>query len=339
MSLAHIHDSPKQLGAKCINAQKTTALDVCQKLINAIFDHEAENTDSYDFLKFSFYTHLSNLTYKAIGSIYDKNYDKCNQATLQRSKILSSDFFRDFNIVIAPLGHFPRLFYGDEYFGDILGVEFLGNESHDMYAWMNVSERLDNNHPMHLPPHITTSYDNLLNPIHIVEFCIFLDLLKGKFRNLSHSEKINAESYDTYCIVYHYAGCNELKVKSAEDAHFYKELMSYQYQVEFDEIDTGDEVKYYITENKKAFQMQHLSIIDTGKRSAWWESFKRSHSEICKKEYDYKSLKDETHILARCEYYDKNIITGRKELVILHQSSYPHYLMTKTSKLKTLIEP
>lgn len=193
--------------------------------------------------------------------------------------------------------------------------------------------------PMHLPPHLTASYDNLLNPINIVEFCIFQDLLKGKFRNLSHSEEINAESYYTYCIVYHYAGCNELKVKSVKDAHFYKELISYQYQVEFDEINIGDEIECYVVENNKAFQMQHLWIVDKGNGPEWWESFKRSHSEICKKEADYKSFEDETHILARCEYYDKSCITGRKELVILHQSSYPHYLMTKTSKLKTLIEP
>lgn len=148
LSLTQALDSPQQLVANCINAQKTTALDVCQKLVNAIFDRETKNTDSYDFHKFSFHTHLCNLTYKAIGSIYDRNYVECKQATLLRSKILSSDFFRNFNIVIAPLGHFPRHFYGNEYFGDILGVDFIGNEGQNMYAWMNVSERLDNKHPM-----------------------------------------------------------------------------------------------------------------------------------------------------------------------------------------------
>lgn len=193
--------------------------------------------------------------------------------------------------------------------------------------------------PMHLPPHVTALYDNLFNPINIIEFCTFKDLMNGKFRNLPHSDKINAENYFTYCIVYHYSGCNDIKVKSVKDAHFYKELISYQYQVEFDDINIGDEIECYITENSKAFHMQHLSIIDIGKGPAWWDSFKRSHSEICEGENDYKSLEDETHIFARCEYYDKSVITGRKELVILHQSSYPHYLMTKTSKLKTLLEP
>lgn len=147
-SLIHLHDFPRYLVANCINSQKTLALDVCQKLINAILNRKVENTDDYDFHKFSFLTHICNLTYEAIGSIYDKNYDKCKQATLLRSKILSSDFFRSFNIVIAPLGHFPRHFYGDEYFDDLFGVEYLGNEGHNIYAWMNVSERLDNKHPM-----------------------------------------------------------------------------------------------------------------------------------------------------------------------------------------------
>lgn len=192
--------------------------------------------------------------------------------------------------------------------------------------------------PMHLPPHVTASYDRLFNPITIIEFCTFEDLLHGKFRNLPHLD-INTKNYRTYCIVYYHNGCSELKVVGAKEAHFYKILKSYEYQVGFDEINIGDEIECYVTENNKAFQMQHLWIIDKGKGSRWWELFKRSHSDFCEKENDYKSLEDETHIFARCEYYDKSIITGRKELVILHQSSYPDYLMTKTSKLKTLIEP
>lgn len=139
---------PPVLASNGIVSQRTSALDICQKLINAILDRKTENMDGYDFHKFSFFSHICNLTYKAIGSIYDRNYDKCKQATLLRSKILSSDFFRNFNIVICPLGHFPKHFYGDEYFGDIFGVEYLGNEGRNMFAWMNVSEKFDGKHPM-----------------------------------------------------------------------------------------------------------------------------------------------------------------------------------------------
>lgn len=193
--------------------------------------------------------------------------------------------------------------------------------------------------PMHLPPHLTASYDNEFNPINIIEFCTFKDLLKGKFHNLPCIEKVTTGNYYTYCIVYHYNECNELRFKEAKSAHFYKELRSYQYQVDFDDIDIGDEIDCYITEKSKAFQMQHLSIIDKGKGTEWWESFRRSHSSICGVEKDYIPLEDEIHLFARCEYYDKSVITGRKELVILHQSTYTNYLMTKTSKLKTLMEP
>ena len=38
--------------------------------------------------------------------------------------------------------------YGDSYFGDLFGVEFLGNEETELYNWMNVSVRNDDAHPM-----------------------------------------------------------------------------------------------------------------------------------------------------------------------------------------------
>lgn len=194
--------------------------------------------------------------------------------------------------------------------------------------------------PHNLPPHVTASYDNLFNPINIIEFCTFKDLLNGKFRNIPHfSDIVTAENYNTYCTIYHYNECTELKVVNTRDSHFYKELQSYEYQISFDEINIGDEIECYITENNRALHMQHLLILDKGYGSEWWERFRCSHSGICGEENDYKPFEGEAHILARCEYFDKNVITGKKKIVILHQSSYNGYLMTKTSNLKALIDP
>lgn len=146
--LTHTHDSPMHMIGNCEKLQKSPSMDVCQRLINAILDLKGENANLYNFYKFSFQTHLCNLMYKAVSSIYDKNYEECKQATQLRVKILSSDFFRNFNIVIAPLGHFPRHFYGDEYFGDVFGVEFQRNEGQNLFEWINVSERQDDKNPI-----------------------------------------------------------------------------------------------------------------------------------------------------------------------------------------------
>lgn len=146
--LARDAEYTRQFNNTCINSQNTSSTDICQRILNAIFDSKAENTYHFDLHKFSFYTHLCNLTYKAIRLSDDMNSDKCRQAMLLRTKNLSNDFFRYFNIVIAPLGHFPRLLYGDQYFGDVFGVDFCGNEGLNEYEWMNVCKRLDDKHPM-----------------------------------------------------------------------------------------------------------------------------------------------------------------------------------------------
>lgn len=120
--------------------------------------------------------------------------------------------------------------------------------------------------PHYFPPYVAASYDNLLNPITIIEFCTYEELLNGKFRNLSHFiEKVNSENYNTYCTIYYYNECSELKVVDTSNSHFYKELQSCEYQVNFDEIYIGDEVECYITENNQALHMQHLWIIDKGR--------------------------------------------------------------------------
>lgn len=122
-----------------------------QKLINRIFElHSAERKlltkdDDIDFHRLSFHTDMSAVASKKHN--HDKKEDAAT-SVLQRVSLLSSDFFRNFPIVIAAVGHFPRDTYGDEYFGNVFGVEFLGNEETEIYNWMNVSVRNDEAHPM-----------------------------------------------------------------------------------------------------------------------------------------------------------------------------------------------
>lgn len=120
-----------------------------QKLINKIFELCREgrktmnNTDYLDFHQLSFHTDMSDVAFEN-HSVSTEGRD----SVARRAKILSGDFFRSFPIVIAAVGHFPRTVYGNEYFGDIFGVEFLGNESPECYSWMNVSVRNTDDNPM-----------------------------------------------------------------------------------------------------------------------------------------------------------------------------------------------
>lgn len=149
-----------------------------QKLINKILERvSAERKpmtkdDDIDFHRFSFHTDMSAVASKK------HNHDKKEEAAksvLERKALLSSDFFSNFPIVIAAVGHFPRDTYGDEYFGDIFDVEFLGNEETEIYKWINVSVRNDEVHPMlliHTPQFSGAISDQYLDQIakRIVDF-------------------------------------------------------------------------------------------------------------------------------------------------------------------------
>lgn len=148
-----------------------------QKLINRIFElHSAERKpltkdDDIDFHRLSFHTDMSAVASKKHNSKQEDGI----KSVLQRVSLLSSDFFRNFPIVIAAVGHFPRDTYGDEYFGDIFGVEFLGNEETEIYNWMNVCVRNDEAHPMlliHTPQFSGAISDQYLDQIakRIVDF-------------------------------------------------------------------------------------------------------------------------------------------------------------------------
>ena len=161
-----------------------------QKLINKILERlSAERKpmtkdDDINFHCLSFHTDMSAVASKK------HNHDKKEEAAksvLERVALLSSDFFRNFPIVIAAVGHFPRDTYGDEYFGDIFGVEFLGNEETEIYKWINVSVRNDEAHPMlliHTPQFSGAISDQYLDQIakRIVDFACerHINLMPGE---------------------------------------------------------------------------------------------------------------------------------------------------------------
>lgn len=60
-------------------------------------------------------------------------------------KFFSTDFFRHFPIVVAPVGHFPRDIYGDNYFNKAFEVKKCRQiQSKD---WINVNIREDGDWP------------------------------------------------------------------------------------------------------------------------------------------------------------------------------------------------
>lgn len=134
-----------------------------QKLINRIFEllsaerKPMTKDDDIDFHLLSFHSDMS-----AVASMKHKpkNEDGA-ESVIKRVSLLSSDFFRNFPIVIAAVGHFPRETYGNSYFGDIFGVEFLGNEETERDKWMNVSVRNDDAHTMLLIHTPQFSYSEL----------------------------------------------------------------------------------------------------------------------------------------------------------------------------------
>lgn len=120
-----------------------------QKLVNRILELYSKGrkpmnkNDHLDFHRLSFHTDMSDAAYKKHSESVDGK-----QSVTERVSLLSADFFRNFPIVIAAVGHFPRETYGDSYFGDIFGVEFNGNKGTVQDAWINVNIRNDKDNPM-----------------------------------------------------------------------------------------------------------------------------------------------------------------------------------------------
>lgn len=147
-----------------------------QKLVNKIFelysnDRKPMTKDDYlDFHRLSFHTDMSDSAFLRHSTSMESH-----SAVLKRVSLLSGDFFRNIPIIIAAVGHFPRDTYGDTYFSDIFGGEFIGNEETEPNAWINVSIRKDKDNPMlliHTPQFSDAISDRYLDEIakRVVDF-------------------------------------------------------------------------------------------------------------------------------------------------------------------------
>ena len=147
-----------------------------QKVINKIMELYSENRktmtkdDYLDFHRMSFHTDMSDATSKKHSNTLEGR-----KSVIDRVSLLSTGFFRNFPIVIAAVGHFPRDTYGDSYFGDLFNVDFLGNESSEQSEWMNISIRNSPNNPMlliHTPQFSAAISDQYLDKMarHVVDF-------------------------------------------------------------------------------------------------------------------------------------------------------------------------
>lgn len=120
-----------------------------QKLINKILELFSKDRktmtkdDHLDFHRLSFHTDMSDATFRK-----HSNTAEGKNSVIKRASLLSCDFFRNFSVVIAAVGHFPRDTYGDSYFGDIFRVSFIGNEGIEQSEWMNISIRDNETNPM-----------------------------------------------------------------------------------------------------------------------------------------------------------------------------------------------
>ena len=154
-----------------------------QKLINRIFElytsarKKLSPNDYLDFHRLSFHTDMSDQPL-----LNHKITTLATNAVTKRFHFLSNEYFRNFPIVIAAVGHFPRDTYGDAYFGDIFGVEYIGNEETEYNVWMNVSIRNNDSNPMlliHTPQFADAISDR------------YLDQIAQRVVNFAREHKIN----------------------------------------------------------------------------------------------------------------------------------------------------
>lgn len=113
-----------------------------QKLVYGILQRELVKGGQLDFHKYSFHTDMSARASKKHSEI-DKVAAK-ESVNKRAVELFSSDFFRHFPIIVAPVGHFPRDIYGDDYFHAAFGVEYRPDQSKE---WINVNIREDRDYP------------------------------------------------------------------------------------------------------------------------------------------------------------------------------------------------
>lgn len=160
-----------------------------QKLINRILElyskekNAMTKDDHLDFHRMSFHTDMSDAAYKNHSESVEGK-----QSVTERVSLLSADFFRNFPIVIAAVGHFPRNTYGDEYFDDIFGVKFNGNKGTEQDAWINVNIRHDKDNPTLLIHTPQFSYRRITNQYIDQIANIVLDFIREHKINLMPEE-------------------------------------------------------------------------------------------------------------------------------------------------------
>lgn len=112
-----------------------------QKLIDRILNKETMYGGILDFHKLSFHTDMSAEASKRHNKV---ELSKAKESVRNRAeKLFSLPFFRNFPIVIAPVGHFPRDIYGDSYFHDSFGVNNCPKDEKD---WININLRKEAEH-------------------------------------------------------------------------------------------------------------------------------------------------------------------------------------------------
>lgn len=111
-----------------------------QKLIDRILNKETIHGGILDFHKLSFHTDMSAEASKRHNKVELSN---AKESVKNRAeKLFSLPFFRNFPIVIAPVGHFPRDIYGDTYFYDSFDINYCPNYcSNDIKDWININLR------------------------------------------------------------------------------------------------------------------------------------------------------------------------------------------------------
>lgn len=114
---------------------------VYQKIINSIYGKSLGRNEVLTLHRLSFHTDMSDEAYKK----HKEAGDLSKASVVKRMEILSHPFFRQFPVVIAAVGHFPRDSYGDSYFKDVFNVDFVGNQAFEDLPWINVNIREDEN--------------------------------------------------------------------------------------------------------------------------------------------------------------------------------------------------
>lgn len=138
-----------------------------QKLINLILHKTMSKDDYLDFQKYTFSSDMN-----GVASEKHKVTAAAKESVKKRADFFRHPFFQSFPIIIAGVGHFPRDTYGDSYFHDVFGVDFVGETIHvGKNQWININES-DDKLLIHCPQLSGSVSDDFLQKIAdiVIEF-------------------------------------------------------------------------------------------------------------------------------------------------------------------------